>query len=193
MVWLVLGLVMFLGVHSVRIVAEGWRGRQIAQRGEGPWKGLYSLVSIVGFGLIVWGYAQARLAPVALWTPLPVAARHIASLLTLVSFVLLAAAYVPGNAIKARLRHPMMLGVKTWALAHLIVNHTLADLLLFGGFLVWAIFAYRAARARDRQAGAPMAAGRMGPTVVAVGVGVMAWAVFAFWAHAAWIGVRPFG
>lgn len=193
MVWLLLGLVLFLGMHSVRIVAEDWRARQLAQRGEGPWKGVYSLVSAVGFGLIVWGYAQSRLEPVALWTPLPLAARHLASLLTLVAFVLLAAAYVPGNAIKARLRHPMMLGVKVWALAHLIVNHTLADLLLFGGFLVWAIFAYRAARARDRQAGTPPAAGRAGPTVVAVIVGVVAWAVFAFWAHGAWIGVKPFG
>ena len=113
--------------------------------------------------------------PVLLWTP-PVAMRHIAALLTLVSFVLLAAAYVPGNGFKAKLRHPMVLGVKVWALAHLLANGTLADVLLFGGFLVWAVLCFRAAA-----------------TAITVVVGAVAWAVFAFWAHGAWIGVRPFG
>ncbi len=190
---LILGLILFLGVHSVRIVANDWRSRQIASRGEGPWKGLYSVVSLMGFVLIVWGYGQARLAPVPLWQPLPVGVKHLASLLTLVAFVLLAAAYVPRNGIKARVHHPMVLGVKTWALAHLLANHTLADLLLFGGFLVWAVFSFRAARARDRAQGTRYPAGSLGATLVTVAVGVVAWAAFAFWAHGAWIGVRPFG
>ena len=189
---LILGLLIFLGVHSVRIVAEPWRTRMLATRGEGAWKGLYSVASIVGFALIVWGYGAARQDPVALWAPV-LWARHLASLLTLVAFVLLAAAYVPGNGIKARLHHPMVLGVKTWAFSHLLANHTLADLLLFGGFLVWAALSFRAARGRDRAAGTVYAPGSAARTAITVVVGLAAWAVFAFWAHGALIGVRPFG
>jgi uncharacterized membrane protein len=186
---LILGLVLFLGVHSVRIFAEGWRSRQIAARGEGVWKGGYALLSLIGFALIVWGYGEARLSPVALWTPW-VGGRHLASLLTLVAFVFVAAAYVPGNAIKARLKHPMVLGVKVWALAHLLANHTLADALLFGAFLVWAVLDFRSARRRAAPPAVPVSAARTGLTVV---VGLVSWAGFAFWAHGAWIGVRPFG
>ncbi len=189
---LLLGLVLFLGAHSVRIVAEGWRGRVRARLGEGAWKGLYTLVSLVGFALIVWGSGLARQQPVVLWTP-PAAMRHVAALLTLVSFVMLAAAYVPGNGVKARLKHPMVLGVKVWALAHLLANGTLADVLLFGGFLVWAVLCFRAARQRDRAAGTLYPAGRGGATALTLAAGIGAWAVFAFWAHAALIGVRPFG
>lgn len=189
---LILGLILFLGVHSVRIVADDWRSRQIASRGEGPWKGLYSVVSLMGFVLIVWGYGQARLAPVPLWQPLPVGVKHLASLLTLVAFVLLAAAYVPRNGIKARVHHPMVLGVKTWALAHLLANNTVADLLLFGSFLVWAVLSFRAARGRDRTAQTVYPPGSTSGTVTAMVAGVLAWAVFAFWGHAALIGVKPF-
>ena len=192
MTLLVLGLVLFLGIHSSRVFAEGTRQRFIAQRGPNAWKGLYTVVSVVGFVLIVQGYAQARLEPVVLWGS-PMWVRHLASLLTLVSFVLLAAAYVPRNGIKARLGHPMVLGVKAWALAHLVSNNTLADLLLFGGFLLWSVLSFRAARARDRAAGVVATAGEGSRTAVAVAVGLVAWAVFAFWAHGAWIGVRPFG
>lgn len=190
---LLLGLILFLGVHSVRIVAEGWRQQQLQRRGEGAWKGIYSLVSVLGFVLIIWGYGQARQAPVVLWQPLPAGVKHLASLLTLVAFVLLAAAYVPRNGIKARLRHPMILGVKTWALAHLVSNNTLADLALFGGFLVWSVFSFRAARQRDRALGTRYPTGTMGATLLAVVLGLVLWAAFAFWAHGAWIGVRPFG
>lgn len=192
MTLLILGLVLFLGVHSVRIFAEGWRTGTRARLGEGAWKGGYSVLSLAGFVLIVWGYGQARLAPEVLWAT-PVWTRHLASLLTLAAFVLLAGAYVPGNGIKARLHHPMVLGVKVWALAHLLANNTLADLLLFGSFLVWAVLDYRAARGRDRAAGTVYAAGRTGPTLVTVVVGFAAWAVFAFWAHQQLFGVRPFG
>lgn len=191
MTLLLLGLVIFLAVHSVRIVAEDWRAGVRARLGENAYKGVYSLLSIAGFALIVWGYGAARQDPVALWAPMGWT-RHLASLLTLAAFVLLAAAYVPGNGIKARVHHPMILGVKTWALAHLLANHTLADLLLFGGLLVWSVFDYRAARVRDRAAGTVYAAGAMPRTIIAVVVGVAAWAAFAMWAHQAWIGVRPF-
>lgn len=192
MTLLILGLLVFLGVHSTRIVAEGWRGRFIAQRGEMAWKGLYAVASIAGFALIVWGYGQARLQPVPLWAS-PTWTRHLAALLTVPAFVLLVATYVPGNAIKAKLKHPMVLAVKVWALAHLLANNTLADLLLFGGFLVWAALSFRAARGRDRSQGTAHAPGRALPTVLTVVVGLAAWAFFAFWAHAAWIGVKPFG
>jgi uncharacterized membrane protein len=189
---LMAGLVIFLGVHSVRIYAEGWRTRTRARIGENAYKGTYSLLSIAGFALIVWGYGAARQEPWVLWAT-PVWTRHLAALLTLPAFVMMAGAYVPGNAIKARLHHPMVLGVKAWALAHLIANNTLADLLLFGGFLVWAVFCYRAERQRDRLSGVVYPPGRAVPTIVTLVVGVLAWAGFAFWAHGAWIGVRPFG
>jgi uncharacterized membrane protein len=192
MTLLILGLVLFLGVHSVRVFADGWRSGVRARMGENTYKGLYSLVSAVGLGLIIWGYGAARAEPVLLWLP-PIWTRHLAALLTLPAFVLLVAAYVPGNAIKAKLHHPMVLGVKTWALAHLLSNGMLADLLLFGGFLLWAALSFRAARARDRAAGTVYPPGRAGPTGVAMAVGVVAWAGFAFWAHGALIGVKPFG
>jgi uncharacterized membrane protein len=188
---MVLGLVLFLGVHSVRIVADDWRAGQIAARGEGAWKGVYSLLSIAGFALIVYGYGLSRTAPVELWSP-PVWTRHLASLLTLVSFVLLAAAYVPGTRIKAAVGHPMVLGVKTWAFAHLIANGRLADVVLFGAFLAWSIVLYAASRRRDRRHGTRYIAGPASRDLVAVVAGVVAWAAFAFWLHAWLIGVRPF-
>ena len=192
MTLLILGLVLFLGIHSVRIVAEDFRSRQIARLGDNGWKGLYSLASIAGFVLMLWGFGLARQQPVVLWAA-PTWLRHVAALLTLASFVFIAAAYVPGNGIKTRLQHPMVLGVKLWAFAHLIANNTLADLLLFGGFLLWAVFSYRAAKARDRAAGTVYPAGHAARTALTIVVGIAAWAAFAFWAHAALIGVRPFG
>jgi len=192
MLALVFGLALFLGVHSTRIVAEGWRTGMLAKLGEKGWKGAYSVVSLVGFVLIVVGYGWARQQPVVLWSP-PVATRHVAALLMLLSFVLLVAAYVPGNGIKAKLRHPMVLSVKVWALAHLLSNGNLADVLLFGSFLVWAVLSFRAARGRDRAAGVVGTSGKASATVATVLIGVAAWAAFAFWAHAALIGVRPFG
>jgi uncharacterized membrane protein len=191
MTLLVLGLVLFLGAHSIRIFADDWRSGVRTRMGENAWKGVYSLVSLAGFALIVWGYGQARLDPVILWTPMTWT-KHLASLLTLGAFVLLAGAYVPGNGIKARVHHPMVLAVKVWALAHLLANHTLADVVLFGSFLVWAVLDFRSARQRDRAAGTLYPAGSTGRTIAAVVVGVGLWAAFAFWAHAAWIGVAPF-
>lgn len=188
---LILGLVLFLGVHSVRIFADGWRARTIARVGLQPWKGIYSLVSILGFASIVWGFGLARAAPVVLWTP-PTGMRHAAALLTLIAFILVSAAYVPGNSIKSRLHHPMVLGVKVWAFAHLLANGSVADVVLFGAFLAWAVLDFAAARRRDRREGTIYPPGRAGATALAVVVGAVAWFVFAFWLHAWLIGVRPF-
>jgi len=189
---LLVGLVLFLGVHSARIAADDARKRFIARRGEAVWKGLYTLVSAVGLTLVVWGYGLARQQPIVLWTP-PEWTRLPASLLMLVSFVLLTAAYVPRNAIKARLHHPMMLGTMAWALGHLLVNHTLAGVFLFGGFLLWAVLGFRAALARDRAAAVNRPAGTLSAAIVAVIVGALAWAAFGVWGHQLLIGVRPFG
>lgn len=187
---LILGLVLFLGAHSLRIVADGWRQRQIARLGELKWKALYSLVSLLGFVLICWGFGLARQQPVLLYLP-PHGLVHLNALLTLLAFVLLAATYVPRNAIKARLHHPQTLAVKLWAFGHLLVNGMLHDVLLFGGFLLWAIVLFAASRRRDRREGTAYPPGTAAGTVIAVLVGVAAWALFAFWLHAALIGVRP--
>lgn len=189
---LLAGLVVFLGVHSTRVFAESYRTRWVARIGEKPWKGAYAIVSAAGFFLLVWGYGLARQSPVVLWTP-PRGMNHLAALLTLVSFVMLAAAYVPGNGIKARLKHPMVLAVKVWAFAHLLSNGTLADVVLFGAFLIWAVLVFRASRQRDRAQGTVYAPGTAARTWITIVVGVGAWVVFAFWAHAQLIGVRPLG
>ena len=190
---LILGLVLFLGIHSVRIVADGPRSAFIAKRGANAWKGLYTLLSLAGFALLVWGYGLARQQPTELWAAPPLWIRHVAALLTLIAFVLVTAAYVPGNGLKAKLHHPMTLGVKVWAFAHLIANNTLADLLLFGGFLVWSIALFASARRRDRAAGTTYPPDNASRTVLTVVIGVALWAVFAFWVHGWLIGVRPFG
>ncbi len=192
MAYLILGLVLFLGVHSVRIVADDWRSQTVARIGVNRWKAAYSVVSLFGFLLIIWGFSQARLMPTQLWSP-PIGMRHLAWLLTWLAFVLLAAAYVPGNGIKARLHHPMVLAVKTWAFAHLLVNGNLAHVVLFGAFLVWAVFDFSAARRRDRAGAVSYAPGRMLPTVITVVFGTLAWAGFAMWLHGWWIGIRVLG
>jgi uncharacterized membrane protein len=192
MLMLIAGLVIFLGLHSSRIFADNFRAGIIASRGENVWKAIYSVLSIGGFVLIVYGYGEARLAPITLWNP-PVWTRHLAALLTLLAFILLAAAYIPKNPIKAKLGHPMLLGTKVWAAAHLLANGNVADVLLFGGFLVWAILCFRAAKKRDRVAGKTYVSGPALTLFATVGLGILLWAAFAFYLHAAWIGVRPFG
>jgi uncharacterized membrane protein len=189
---LLLGLVLFLGVHSTRIVADGWRTRMVGRLGENGWKGLYTVVSLVGFVLIVWGYGQARQSPVVLWTP-PRGMNHLAALLMVFSFVLLAAAYGPANKIRAKVHHPMVLGVKVWAFAHLLANGNLADVLLFGSFLVWAIVDFASSRRRDRASGKVYAAGSTNATIASVAIGLVAYGVFVAWAHRWLIGVSPLG
>jgi uncharacterized membrane protein len=192
MTWMLLGLVLFLGAHSLRVFAEGWRSQQIARLGEKTFKGIYAVVSLLGFVLLCWGYDQARATPTVLWVP-PVATRHVAALLMLFASVLLVAAYVPGNHLKTRMRHPMVLSVKVWALAHLLANGNLEDVILFATFLVWAVLCFRAARARDRAADLAPVVPQMRATLVAVMGGVVLYAVFLFKAHAWLVGVSPMG
>ncbi|MDZ7936872.1 MAG: NnrU family protein [Rhodoferax sp.] len=192
MTYLIAGLVLFLGVHSVRIVADDHRTRWQTRIGEGAYKGIYSALSLLGFVLMVWGFGLARETPVVLWSP-PTGMRHLAALLTLFAFVLLAASYVPRNHLKARLHHPMVLSVKVWALAHLLSNGNLAHVLLFGSFLAWSVVCFSAARRRDRAQSATYPAGTATGTAVTVVVGLVAWAVFAMVLHGLLIGVRPMG
>lgn len=189
---LIIGLVLFLSTHSARIFAEHNRAQYIAHYGMAKWKLAYSLASIIGLVLIVWGYGQARMDPVHLWLP-PIWTRHLAALLLLPAFILIAAAYVPGTRIKAALGHPMVAGVKLWALAHLISNGTLADVLLFGSFLAWAIASFSSSRKRDRVQGLVRSRGSLARDAIAIGVGVVAWFVFARYLHVSLFGVAPFG
>lgn len=191
MLLLIAGLIVFLGVHSLRIFAEPWRGAQIARLGPGAYKGIYSVASALGLVLIVVGYAQARATPIVLWNP-PLWTRHLSALLVLFAFVLLVAAYVPRNHIKAAVGHPMIVAVKLWAAGHLLANGTAADVLLFGGFLCWAVFDFRAARQRDRAHGRVGTRASLGGDVATIVIGVVLWAAFAFRLHAWLFGVRPF-
>ncbi|HVF15955.1 MAG TPA: NnrU family protein [Steroidobacteraceae bacterium] len=188
MTLLLIGLVLFLGIHSISIVAEGWRQRTMRRLGVGPWKGLYALISLAGFVLIVYGYAAARQQPIVVYTP-PVWTRHLALLLMLPVFPLLFAAYLPGR-IKATLKHPMLVATKLWALAHLLANGTLADVLLFGGFLAWAV-ADRISFKKRSQPDLRTAPPSKYNDVIAVVLGLVAYAAFTKWLHLYLIGVYP--
>lgn len=200
MALLILGLVLFLGAHSTRIFADNWRQAVLERLGEKAYKGVYTLVSLVGFGLIIYGFDQVRWDSPMLWMP-PVWVKHVAALLMLLSLVLLACAHAPRNAIKAKLHHPMVLSVKVWALAHLLANPRVADLVLFGAFLLWSVLNFRAARKRDRLA--VESQGEAGTLLVpevsaaatwrAVGIGVVVWAVLISHGHEWLFGVSPLG
>lgn len=198
---LILGLVLFLGMHALRVFAEGTREKLIGSMGPFVYKAFYSIVSIIGLLLIVSGYSAARIEPIVIYTP-PSGMAHAVSLLTLIALVLLAAAYIPGNAILRKLKHPMTLAVKVWAFAHLLSNGTLADLLFFGGFLAWSVLVYRSARRRGPVenpglSNLPAVIASRPPSMLAslltLVIGIGAWAWFAFEGHALLIGVAPFG
>jgi uncharacterized membrane protein len=184
----VVGLVVFLGVHSVSIVAPAWRDAQAARLGERAWKGLYTLASIVGLALLIWGYGIARQSPTVLYTP-PRWTHHLALLLLVPVFPLLIAPYFPGR-ISAAARHPMLLAVKLWATAHLLANGTLADVLLFGGFLVWAV-TDRISMKRRPQRPLPGAPPRPANDAIVVVVGLALYGLFLWRAHQWLIGVSP--
>ncbi|MEO9078581.1 MAG: NnrU family protein [Rhodanobacter sp.] len=190
MTLLIVGLLIFLGVHSLRVFADDWRNRQRLRLGEMAWKGLFALVSLIAFVLICWGFGLARQQPVLLYVP-PVALRHLNALFTLLAFGLVAAAYVPRNHLKAKFGHPMLLGVKSWAFGHLLATGMLRDVVLFGAFLLWAMILFIVSRRRDRRNGTVYPAGTLGGDAVVIVAGVAAWIVFAFWLHLWLIGVKP--
>ena len=187
---LITGLILFLGIHSVAIFAPGLRDATIGRIGLQPWKGLYTVVAIAGFALICIGYGQARVeAPVWLWQP-PKDLRHLALLLMLPAFILLLAAYLPGR-IRDKAKHPMLAATKLWALAHLLANGGLHDVLLFGGFLAWAVLDRISLKRRANVVpppGAPQ--GRWNDAIAVVG-GLVLYVVFVGWLHRALIGVSP--
>ena len=191
MIVFIAGLILFLGIHSVSIVAPGWRQAQVAQRGEGAWKGIFSIVSAVGLALLIMGYGMARGEPIVLYTP-PAALRHLALLVMLPVFPLLFASYLPGR-IRSAAKHPFLLATKLWATAHLLANGTLVDVLLFSAFLVWAVAdrisvkRRSVAEAHDAPAAPP---GPMNDLIAIVG-GLASYAVIVFWAHRWLIGVSP--
>lgn len=188
---LILGLVIFLGVHSLRIFADGFRTAAVARFGLPRWKMTFSLVSLLGLALIIWGFGLARQQPALLYIP-QLGLRHLNSLITLAAFVLVAAAYVPGNHLKAMIGHPMLAGVALWAFGHLLATGMLHDVVLFGAFLLWAIIDFVRARQRDRQTATRYPAGTLTGSLATIVIGVIAWGVFAFWLHGWLIGVRPF-
>jgi len=189
MLLFVVGLVLFLGVHSIAIVSPGWRDAQVAKRGERAWKGLYSVVSILGFALLIYGYGLARQAPVQLYTP-PTAMRHIALALMIPVFPLLLAAYLPGR-IKTAAKHPMLLAVKIWATAHLLANGTLVDVLLFGAFLAWAVLDRIAAKRSAVPRVVPGAPPSALNDAIAVVGGLALYAAFMMGVHRWLVGVSP--
>ena len=191
MIIMITGLLLFLTPHSVRIFADNWRTRQIGKHGKNLWQGIYSIISIIGFFLIVHGYAETRLNPTVIWLP-PEWLKQLAAILLIPTFVLLLAAYVPGTRIKSASGHPMAASIKLWGLAHLLANGNLGDIVLFGAFMLWAIFDYRASRQRDKKAGVRYPSSGISRDIVVTVVGLIAWVVFAFYLHEWLIGVKPF-
>lgn len=189
MIYLIVGLVIFLGVHSVEIFSPTFRGGAVARMGEGAYKGIYSLLSIMGFVLLVWGYGVARQHPILVYAP-PIWTRHLTALLMLPVFPLFLAAYLPGR-IKASVKHPMLAAIKAWALAHLLANGMLADLFLFGGFLIWAVADRISLKHRPVVRPTPGPPPMKYNDLIAVVVGLALYVIFIFWLHVRLIGVSP--
>jgi uncharacterized membrane protein len=187
---LILGLILFVGMHAVSM-ARGARATFIARSGEGTYKGLYSVVSLAGVVLIAIGFGRYRAGGyIQIWDP-PVWTRHVALLLVWLAFICIAAAYLPGR-IKARLKHPMLTGVKFWAVAHLLAKGDLGSILLFGSFLIWAVLARISAKRRDEGPphGAPLApAAGFRNDALAIIIGSVAYVAFLLWLHPLLIGV----
>jgi uncharacterized membrane protein len=192
MALLILGLVIFLGVHSTRVFADPWRTRMMQRIGPMPWKGLYSIFSIVGFVVIVIGFRHARQETTVLYVT-PDWMKHVTALLMVAAFILFVAAYVPKNWFKAKFHHPQVLSVKTWAFAHLLSVGVVADVVLFGAFLAWAVVMFAVSRRRDRESDVVYPPGNAVGTTLTIAGGLIAWSIFALLLHGPLIGVRPLG
>ncbi|MDP3256124.1 NnrU family protein [Bosea sp. (in: a-proteobacteria)] len=190
MLVLILGLVLFLGMHAVTMKRD-LRARLIERLGAGGYKGLYSAVSILGFVLLIYGYGLQRAAGyTVVWEP-PVWTRHLALLLNLPIFILLGVGKRP-SWLLSRVKHPMLLAVKIWATAHLLANGDLGSILLFGGFLAWAVLARISVKRRPEEiaraaAMTNVAFGRR--DIIAIVAGLALYVVFALWLHPLLIGV----
>jgi uncharacterized membrane protein len=189
---MILGLVLFLGVHTLT-TQRAARAAVIARLGgETPYKLLYSLVSAIGLALIVWGFARYRATGwIDVWYP-PLALRHLVLLLMLPAVILVVAAYLRGR-IYTMLKHPMLAGIKLWALAHLLANGDLGSIILFGSFLAWAVFDRISLKRRSDPGAPPIPVGGIGNDVIAVVIGVIIYAALAFVFHPVVIGVPVFG
>ena len=185
MAWLIAGLIAFLGIHSVSIIAPAWRDAVAARLGNG-WRLLYSLDSIIGLALIIYGYGLARAMPTILYVP-PLWLRYVAVFLMLFVFPLLLAAYLPGR-IKQATKHPMLAATKIWATAHLLANGALADVVLFGAFLIWAVADRISLKRRAPRPIATLPATSANDLIAIVG-GLAIYALFVLWLHLEWIGV----
>jgi uncharacterized membrane protein len=190
MLLLILGLVLFLGMHAVTMKRD-LRARLIERLGAGGYKGLYSAVSIIGFLLLIYGYGLQRAAGYTpVWEP-PVWTRHLALLLNLPIFILLAVGKRP-SWLLSRVKHPMLLAVKIWATAHLLANGDLGSMLLFGGFLAWAVMARISVKRRPEEIARSAAMGKVAfgrRDVIAIVAGLALYVVFALWLHPLLIGV----
>ena len=188
---LILGLLVFLGVHTLTTLRDT-RAALIGRLGESGYKGLYSLESFAGLALIVWGYARYRATGwIDVWYP-PVAFRHITLLLMLPAVILVVASYIRGR-IYTTLKHPMLAGVKLWAAAHLLANGDLGSIVLFGSFLAWAVYDRISLKHRADAGAPPFPVGGVGNDVIAVAVGVVAYLALAFAFHPLVIGVPVVG
>ena len=183
---LILGLAVFFGVHSISMVALGWRNRVVERLGTRAWQGIYSIAALLGFYLLISGYGAARVSAAVLYVP-PAWLHYVAAVLMLPAFTLGLASVLPGR-IKNRTQHPLVLAAMLWAVAHLLTNGSVADLLLFGAFLVWSV-AVRTSLAR-RPARRPIALpGSAANDAIAVIGGLALYVAFILWLHARWIGV----
>jgi uncharacterized membrane protein len=192
MTLLLIGLVIFLGVHSTRVFADPWRTSMIQRLGVWPWKGIYAVVSIIGFVLIVMGFHAAKQESTVLYVT-PSWMKHVTAVLMMLSMILFVAAYIPRNWVKARFHHPQLLSVKTWAFAHLLSVGVVADVVLFGAFLAWAVIDFIVSRRRDREQNVVYPPGNAIGTTITIATGLVAWSVFALLLHGPLIGVRPLG
>ena len=188
MLVLIAGLVVFFGVHSVRMAAGGFREAQIAAN-PGRWRAVYSLASLAGFALIIWGWALFRPEAPEVYQA-PAWGRHAASALVLVAFILLVASSLPAGYLKRWVKHPMLAGVILWAIGHLLANGDLASVLLFGSFLAYSLVNRVAVISRGDPTTAVI---QPRSDYIAIGVGIVAFAVFALWLHGWLFGVQPFG
>ncbi|MDY8110422.1 NnrU family protein [Fulvimarina sp. 2208YS6-2-32] len=191
MTWLIAGLVIFIGMHSIRIVGEAPRAALIRRIGELAYKGTYGLISLLGLILIGQGYREAQIAGGVLYTP-PAGLTAVTLILVPVSLVLLFAAYMPAGHIKRAVRHPMVLAVALWAMGHLLANGMVADVVLFGAFLAWAILDYLAALRRAPRPVAPGIASWQGD-VIAILAGLGTTILLVVWLHEWLFGVAPVG